>query len=137
MDLENVVMPGWINKSQIKTLLMRSDFGLLPYINTENYIKNVPNKPAEYLSEGLTLVTSLSEGVLYDLITEYDCGFSYANNAKNLAEKLCFYAEHPKLLKTKKENAINAFEQELNGEKVYSGMIEFLKNAVIKTRVNY
>jgi len=133
VDLENVVMPGWINKNQIKTLLMRSDVGLLPYVNAENFIKNVPNKPGEYLSEGLFLLSSLSKGVLFEFIKKYDCGISYENNALDLTDKLCFYVDSPELLKRKKENAINAFDQEFDGEKVYSEMIDFLENTFINS----
>ena len=50
--LNNVIFPGWINSEQIISLLEMADIGIAPYINSKNYISNLPNKPAEYLSRG-------------------------------------------------------------------------------------
>jgi glycosyltransferase involved in cell wall biosynthesis len=131
--LDNVIMPGWINKSQIKTLLLRSDVGLLPYIHAENFIKNLPNKPAEYLSEGLVLASSLPTGPLASLVDEFDCGFSYSGSVECLVEKLSFYSEQPEQLKKQKQNAIDAFNQRLNGDVVYREMIKFLETTVAQS----
>lgn len=131
--LGNVIMPGWINNGQIKSLLMRSDVGLLPYIQSENYFKNLPNKPAEYLSEGLLLASSLPRGPLYTLIEKFDCGFSYLGDAECLTQKLSFYNDHPKQMEKGKENALEVFNRQLNGEVIYRDMIEFLRNIVTKS----
>ena len=66
-DLNNCIFTGWINAAQIKTILELSDVGLAPYIHTKNFTENIPNKPAEYLSEDLLVVTSLKYGRLFDL----------------------------------------------------------------------
>ena len=128
--LDNWLNPGWINNAQIKALLMRSDIGLLPYINSDNYTKNLPNKPAEYLSEQLLLASGLSFGPLNALIDEFDCGFSYSGSVEYLAENLSFYSENPEQLTLQKANAHEAFVKRLNGEVVYRQMIEFLEQLV-------
>ena len=43
--------------------------GLAPYIQAKNFVENIPNKPAEYLSENLLLATSLEKGKLCELIS--------------------------------------------------------------------
>lgn len=125
-SLSNVVMPGWINDIQIRMLLERSHVGLAPYINSPNYTKNLPNKPAEYLSAGLAVATSLSTGPLVDLIEKYDCGFSYMNNAEKLIERLIDYTDE-KILNKARKNSIHVFESILDGDKIYFDMISYLE----------
>ena len=64
--LSNVIFPGWVNSDQIRALLKIADIGICPYINSINYIKNIPNNPAEYLSVGLALAVSLGSGPLHE-----------------------------------------------------------------------
>ena len=130
VTLDNVIMPGWINDVQIRTLLEHAHIGLAPYIASPNYTKNLPNKPAEYLSAGLAIATSLSTGPLVNLIEEYDCGFSYMNNADILADKLMSYTDQGTLYEARK-NAIKVFESHLNGDKIYFNMISYLEKIAL------
>lgn len=130
-SLNNVIMPGWINDIQIRTLLDRADIGLAPYIDSPSYIKSVPNKPAEYLSAGLSVATSLATGPLVKLIGKYQCGFQYMNNSEILAEKLTEYTNaNDTMLKKTKKNALQVYESFLNGEKIYLDMISYLEKIV-------
>jgi len=125
--LKNCVYPGWINSSQIKTILQLSDVGLTPYIHTKNFTDNFPNKPAEYLSENLLLASNLKYGKLYDFIKTNDCGISYGSDPIKLAEFLENLSKDEKELNRLKNNAEKVFINQLDGGNVYSSMVGYLE----------
>jgi glycosyltransferase involved in cell wall biosynthesis len=126
-NLKNIFTPGWVNNRKLTSLLKRSDIGLLPYINNDNYIKNIPNKPAEYLSEGLVLANSLSEGNIVSLINEFDCGFSYNENTNILIERLTYLSKNSKELEKMKRNSFRAFSKRLDGDLIYRDMVSYFE----------
>ena len=129
-DLDNIYFPGRVNACEIRALLDIANVGIAPYIESSNYIYNLPNKPAEYLSGGLMIALSLDHGVIYDLITKYNCGFSYHNNAVELASKLSTLSENHDFLQQSKKNSLSIFKKVLNGEEVYNKMVDFLERVV-------
>jgi len=131
-ELSNCIFAGWINKVQIKTILELSDVGLAPYINIKNFTENLPNKPAEYLSENLLIATSLKYGKLYNLVNSKECGFSYGNDPIKLASFLENLTKDEKKLKRFKKNANQIFINEFNGIKIYQSMIDYLNNLAKK-----
>lgn len=126
--LKNVLFSGWVNATQIRALLELADIGIAPYVKSVNYISNIPNKPAEYLSGGLPIALSLDEGALYDLLTLKNCGFSYADRPEKLAAELEMLANNPLQLKTLQENALMTFRESFNGADVYARLIRFLEH---------
>lgn len=135
-NLSNIIFPGWINASQILTLLQIADVGICPYINSVNYVNNIPNKPPEYLSSGLILALSLSHGVLYDLIKDNNIGFSYSNASEVLADELDSLSKNPQRLKEMKSNALDTFNKFFDGEFVYNQMATYLENLFLKQSNN-
>ena len=131
-DLGNCIFAGWINAAQIKTILELSDVGLAPYIHTKNFTENLPNKPAEYLSENLLIATTLKYGKLYELVNSKECGFSYGNDPIKLASFLENLTKDEKELKRLKKNAEEVFASELDGMKVYQSMIDYLNKLAKK-----
>tara|TARA_B100000767_G_scaffold275762_1_gene315219 strand:+ start:9709 stop:10971 length:1263 start_codon:yes stop_codon:yes gene_type:complete len=127
-SLSNCIFAGWVNAAQIKTILELSDVGLAPYIHTKNFVENIPNKPAEYLSENLLIATSLEYGKLYDFIYNNKCGFSYGNDPLKLVTFLENLAKDDQELNKYINNSEKAFSAELDGEKTYLSMIKFLEN---------
>jgi glycosyltransferase involved in cell wall biosynthesis len=123
----NIIFPGWVNAEQIKALLELADIGLAPYIESVNYVNNIPNKPAEYLSGGLAIALSLSKGALYNLITHQECGFSYSNNPETLASELEALAKNSDRLKTLQKNAQATFKEFFDGNTVYMRLIRYLE----------
>lgn len=134
-ELSNCIFAGWVNASQIKVILELSDVGLAPYIQAKNFVENIPNKPAEYLSENLLIATSLEKGKLCELISSRDCGLSYGRDAQKLASFLDNLshdeAERKKLVK----NAENAFSNELDGKKTYNSMVKYLEKLSYESSV--
>ncbi|MDQ0567348.1 glycosyltransferase involved in cell wall biosynthesis [Qipengyuania citrea] len=78
---------GWAHAKELQTAMARSHIGLAPYHSIPNYISNLPNKPAEYLSGGLGIATSLQTGSLCEVLNANGAGFSYSSGAE-LADKL-------------------------------------------------
>jgi hypothetical protein len=72
----------------------------------------------------------LDHGVIYDVITKYDCGFSYHNDATELASKLSILSENHDFLQQSKKNSLSIFKKVLNGEEVYNKMVDFLERVV-------
>lgn len=83
----NLIFTGLLSNSQLNGLLEKSDFGLAPYKNVEHFKRVMTNKPIEYLSHGLPIITSLKESPIVNLINRYNCGFQYYNS-KQLVNKI-------------------------------------------------
>ena len=108
-------------------MLKISDLGLLPYKNISNYRKNLPNKPAEYLSNNLALLLSLDEGPIYNLIKRNNCGSCYSNDPYKLVNSIVEYLDKKNLLHLHKKNSIDAFEGYLDGNIIYKNLINSLE----------
>ena len=63
---------GWLNHKEIISLMMDSDFGLLPYVQ-QDFELSIPNKFVEYLSSGLPVI-SCTDGEVRKFITQYNVG---------------------------------------------------------------
>lgn len=127
LSLGNVVFPGWVTAAQIRGLMELADIGIAPYIESINYINNIPNKPAEYLSGGLGIALSLSKGPLYELLVQQGCGFTYSNQPELLALELESLVRNPARLRALKQNALRTFKEFFDGNLVYTRMVRYLK----------
>jgi len=74
--LSNVVVPGWVDGVRRRALLSRSKLGLAPYRPSENFLRNLPNKPVEYFAHGLPVLYPI-EGVLHRTCRRSECGVRY------------------------------------------------------------
>ncbi|MDE2135778.1 MAG: glycosyltransferase [Alphaproteobacteria bacterium] len=71
-----IVCHEWVHAPEIMALMQLSDFGLLPYRPTLDFVRSLPNKVFEYLNGGLPILTSL-RGEVESLFDEYACGALY------------------------------------------------------------
>lgn len=125
--LRTVVLPGWVDAAQIWSLMRMSSAGLACYESTPNFVSNVPNKPIEYLSAGLPVVSSL-EGALARLLREHGCGLTYANgDARALAECLVLLRDDSAVRCAMSEAARQLFRTKFVADKVYAGMTRHLE----------
>lgn len=117
----NITFLGWINESQIQQLLSITDIGLVP---CKSDIDTVPNKPFEYLSHGIPLLSSL-EGEMENIINDYKIGFSYKWDDEiglyNLIKTLVLEAD---LRADFKKNAQQVFDNEFSNETIYKNYIQ-------------
>ncbi|WGF87863.1 glycosyltransferase family 4 protein [Marinivivus vitaminiproducens] len=123
--LEHVLLPGWINRAQIWTLLRRASIGLLPYPRTLDYVRSIPNKAIEYLSAGVPIVTSM-QGDMAVFLTRHACGSVLADEAPEaFAAEILRLSREPMALADLRSHAVATFE-DLSAERVYGRMIDHL-----------
>jgi len=126
-DCDNIIFPGRVNAVEIYALMKLSSVGLAPYLSNPGFVTNLPNKPIEYMSMGLPIVSSL-KGVLQDLLKEHRCGLTYKNyDAEGLVRILCDLYDHPQHLAELSENSYNLFIQKYTSSKVYGNMCTYLE----------
>jgi glycosyltransferase involved in cell wall biosynthesis len=124
----NVMLPGWMNAAQIWQLLRMSSVGLAPYVSSTNFVRNLPNKPIEYLSAGLPVVSSL-QGVLEKFLARHDCGLTYANrNPGDLAHAIASLQDAPRRRLAMSDNAQRVYSEQFVAEKVYMEMKTYLES---------
>jgi len=126
MGCSNVLFPGWVNRTDIWSLMRISSMGLVAFVNKSNYTLNLPNKPIEYLSAGLPIVSSLS-GVLARLLMENHCGVTYEEGRPDsLAAALMRLYDDRDALGDMSRNARSLYERSFVAERVYGEMIRHL-----------
>ncbi len=119
----SIVLPGWVNRAAIYSLMRRASVGLDPLPERMNFLPNINNKAIEYLSAGLPVVSSPERGVLYDLLKRTGSGVSYAaDHAGSLAACVEKLAQNPRNLVPMRENARELFDREFRAEVVYPAM---------------
>lgn len=124
-DCPNVRFPGWVGRSDIVALMSRAVVGLAPYVDTLNFNLNLPNKPIEYMSAGLPVLSSV-KGALGRLITTEECGATYGS-AEELAAILRRLYQDKSELERLSENALALYKARFVAENVYSEMADYLE----------
>ena len=121
-----ILLPGWVNAAQIWSLLRRSQIGLAPFINCDNYTKNLPNKPIEYLSAGLPIITSL-HGLLSTILSTHRCGWTYPEgNIEALATLFQNCIAERNNLAAFGERALALYQAQYRAQEVYGRMADYL-----------
>lgn len=129
--LSNVTLPGWVDRSKVEVLLRRSSAGLVIYAPSINYLLNMPNKPIEYLSAGLPIISSLESGCLAELLHSERCGITYqSSSAEQLASILSNLFDNPDRRAQMSANAENLFHERFEAERVYGEMTDYLQSIV-------
>ena len=131
--LGNVVFAGWRNRAEIWALLRRASIGLAPYVDRSDFIATIPNKAAEYWSGALPIALSLGRGLLYDIITKNNCGFSYEASSSALSLHLRTLVADPAALRRMSENAHALYESTFRADRVYGEMVDALESIVADT----
>jgi glycosyltransferase involved in cell wall biosynthesis/SAM-dependent methyltransferase len=115
-DCDNVDFAGWVDAAKIAALMEKAAVGLVPYRDWLNYTANIPNKPVEYLSGGLPVVSSI-KGRLSELLEAHDCGATY-DSADSLATLLIDLHDNRPRLRQMSENATRLYEAKFTDKKV-------------------
>ena len=125
--LENVKFPGWIDHPKIEVLAERSFCAIAPYINIENFTRNIPNKIIDALSLGLPILSSL-EGEVASLIKKNGIGMSYSTNDDNtLLNCIETLIHNPELHKTMSQQARELYAKRFSYDIVYSRLVKHLE----------
>ena len=114
--LHNVVLPGWIGEKEINVLLKMGFAGLVPCRSVKDAM---PNKPFEYLSSGLPLISSL-EGEMADLVDQHGFGLNYLpGDLDGLCLSIGRLADNVDLHDEMSKNALKFFERYGDADKIY------------------
>lgn len=132
-DLPNICLPGWVDGPPRKLLLERSRVGLAPYLPSENFRRNLPNKPVEYFAHGLPVLHPI-EGVLDRICSEGPCGLRYgAPGGPDLGTILQGLRADEGRLQALSSSARARFEQNHRPEKV-TDLVLAHREAVLAAR---
>lgn len=133
-DDGRLVMAGWVDAPKIWTLLQMSDVGLAPYRSSASFRQSVPNKPIEYLSAGLPVISSL-QGALAELLAETGAGTTYPNDSPStLAAELRSLAADPERLDRMRAAARRLFAERFSADVVYVRLCEHLESITADRR---
>lgn len=133
-DCENIIMPSRINAAQIWQLLRLSSVGLAPYRSTIDFVASIPNKPIEYFSAGLPVLSSL-QGELKEMLAKNQCGLTYENqNIDQLIEYIKRLKSNSDERQVMGARAKALYEKSFVAEKVYAEMVAHLERIAAETK---
>lgn len=128
--LENVFLPGWVDRPRILALSRISTAGLAPYRNLPDFKMSVPNKILDYLSLGQPVVSPLM-GEVRSLIREFDVGLAYDDSVPaSLYECLKKLSGSSDLRRRLSENASAVYKQRFGSHSVYGDLVALLERLV-------
>lgn len=125
---ENVVFPGWVEQTEVFSLLQASSLGIAPYRNSMNFRLNTPTKFGEYLYFSLPILTAV-EGEMEKFVTDHQCG-RYYQDSTQLAREIEGYFTNYTQLEQEKKAAAKAYQLFFSGQKTNEQFLEGLKEIV-------
>ncbi len=127
-NLSNVIFPGYLNAAQIKVLMEISDIGLCPYYPKENFLKSIPGKAIEYLSEGLPLLCSLKVSILGNLIKDNELGYNYeSGNIDSLDKAINDFCKLNNSKEKYRQKILKFFHENFDAKSVYKKYMKHLE----------
>jgi len=112
-------VPGWLQGSEIASLLHLAQIGLIAFHPVPNYLLNVPNKFSEYLAGGLAIACGLG-GEMGRLVETAQCGFRYPPaDATALAGALASLLDDPAQLRVMGDRARALHSKQFDGAQMY------------------
>lgn len=125
--LPNVHFPGWIDRPKIEALAERCQAALAPYLNIDNFTKNIPNKIIDALALGLPILSPL-QGEVAKLIEENGVGMRYGTDTgRSLYDCIQALVKDPALQKNMSQKARALYDDRFSFEKVYGGLVKHLE----------
>jgi glycosyltransferase involved in cell wall biosynthesis len=125
--LSNVFFPGWIDRSKIEALALRSSAAIAPYRNSEDFVMSIPNKVIDSLALGLPVLSPL-RGEVERLISVSGIGMSYSvAPGKTLSQCIENLAIMPGLRDELSYNARRLYQEKFAFETVYGVLVKHLE----------
>ena len=126
-DVPTVAFPGWVDRVQIRVLMEMSKIGLAPYQASQDFLMSLPNKPIEYMSAGLPILSTIG-GVLGQLISQHEIGVVCEQpDADSLAAQIAGLVEDPERVARMGTASLDVFERRFDANVVYSQFSNFLQ----------
>lgn len=115
--LTNVSFTGWLESSELHRILKLSHVGLLPYRDFGD--GTLPNKPAEYFSYGLPVISSI-EGEFAEMVCRNSLGVNYRpGQLEGLCAAIKKIQANRELLIQWSGNAMRAFVEIFDARMIY------------------
>ena len=131
------LFPGWIDRPKIEALAERCQAALAPYLNIDNFTKNIPNKIIDALSLSLPIITPL-QGEVASLIDEHGVGVRYGTDTgKILYDCILILTQDTALRKSMAQNARSLYAERFSFEMVYGGLVKHLEMMASSSGAHY
>jgi glycosyltransferase involved in cell wall biosynthesis len=105
-----------------------SRVGLAPYLPKPYFKDHIPNKPIEYLSAGLPVLSTPS-GEFAELLLSRGCGLVYQpGDAMGLAACARHLYDRPAEQRRLSENAAVLYRERFMADKVYPDLVRYLES---------
>ncbi|MAJ97280.1 MAG: hypothetical protein CMI56_01525 [Parcubacteria group bacterium] len=127
--LDNVLLPGWIDSSQMVALAQVSRGAIIPYKNIENFTANLPNKVIDSLGLGLPIITQL-EGELKKLIEQENVGLFSDGSEIDMYSNLIELLEDRKKVTEISERCLSLYERDFEHQTVYDRFVDLIEKTV-------
>lgn len=126
--LSNVTLTGWLDRDEINALLRLSHVGLAACASVRD---TMPNKPFEYLSAGLPVLSSL-EGEMAEIIARNRIGYSYPpGDAAALFSLVREMATNDSGRREMSDNSKRVFSDVFSSEKIIKTYADYLEQDAI------
>jgi glycosyltransferase involved in cell wall biosynthesis len=123
-SLANLSVLGWLDRFEIVDLLKLSHIGLVPCISV---LDAMPNKPFEYLSAGLPILSSL-QGEMEAIIGDHNIGYSYKSGDLDTFVKLVVkLASEERLRVLQSYNADKLFRSKFSSKIIYKAYADHVE----------
>jgi len=124
--ITQILFPGWLNGAQMRAIMANANLGLAPYFSNRNFIGNMPNKPIEYMSAGLPILTCLN-GLLADTVRREKIGLVYrSGDPASLIEAIHFAQANQQHLKAMGLRANELFKLRYRSDLVMTNYHRFI-----------
>ncbi|MDR2341171.1 MAG: glycosyltransferase [Puniceicoccales bacterium] len=122
----NLKVTGWLDQQGLNAILAVTDIGLLPYRAIHSAA--IRNKPLDFLSHGIPLVSSLS-GELAQLIEGCQLGFTcQGGDVAAFRRALDELVGNTELRNSMRANGLALFKDKFSAQKVYGRFADYLEN---------
>lgn len=126
----NIIMPGWVDSPQLQVVMARSQAGVAPYRNLNNFEDNLPNKFLEYLSQDLPVISCLDGFSRQVLEGARVARFYSENNPESFARQVQQLSEDSSEREAMARRAGELFRSQFRAEDVYGKLADHLEAIV-------
>lgn len=135
--IHNVHLVGWLDAAQLNYLYQNADLAVAPYLNKGYFSMNLTNKPIEYLSYGLPILTSV-KGYLSDLLVSNNAGYYYdSSDIFAIKERIRRLCEDKLLYRSVSESALKLYHDRFQYDVVLEGFLSHLAGMASEGRCKY
>ncbi len=131
-----VVFAGHCNAAEVQTLLEQVDFGMIPYLDSSDFLMSYPNKVGELLSFGLPILTCLG-GITGDLLETHRLDHRYrSGDVDSCVRALQGLLEQGSAADTVRSRAISLFANRFDPAHVYPAYADHVERVATQKLVN-